>query len=1170
MLGVSDLTFSRDGGVLAGCTQSEIEVWNVTDGQSVYRFPIENGPGLGALSSFSFYDVPLAVSGSGRLLAWSAYGKIEVRDLANQGQQVPVPAIGGPVGSENKISALVFSGDERQLIVLSESPAAAVQSIDLGTGQVRQLKNFETGTSPYNRAYPGRLLAVAASGQILVTATILDSARLRKGQQGGSGKIYDVTSGGTFQVDSPDYQAVSMGQGGQLVAASAQSRLDVWDFRSKHKLFSFAPDAGDPMIGGHWAADFNGDGTKLAVGDNRGNIHILDAHTGKEQTMLVGHANMAGLPFFDATGQKLYSGSKSIWDLKSGIALRTVAGPVSRLSQVSPDGKIYAEDAGGGSVKIWDLATQKPIATIPSHDHVLQSMSFSADSSLLASVRYEQQAKAESQERQIERAKRIRQDYTKALKSGSAPASAGIYRSGDPEVTVNVYDARTGVQKFALAGATTPISTVAFAPDRTRIAGATSDAIYIWNAADGKLVNSVPLSSAVSSNPFAGGIGFSQVMSLAFSPDGRSLAAGMLASTVSFSGFAMPQIPPMLNRGSVSVPGIGLPKVHRRKLPPIAIPVAAMMPTPTVTFTGPVMLFDTRSSRPAATLNAHANGTWGVAFSADGRLLATAGADGCIRIWDAASGSLRNEIANAGNAHLLAFHPGGKVLASVHSDGTIGLWDVQSGERLATLVSLYDGADWLVVTPEGLFDGSPAAWNQILWRYARNTFDVSPVESFFNEFFYPGLLADIVAGKHPKPPQQIADKDRRQPTVKLNSHAGTDAVADREIAVTIEVTESPAGQGRGTGSGAKDLRLFRNGSLVKVWHGDLLSGHSSARFTAKVPIVAGKNSLLAYVFNGDNVKSLDSEITVVGAPKLRRTPTTYLLAVGVDRYENPEYNLRFAVADAQSLEKAIQAEQAKAGKVEIIPLFNEAATRSGILEAISKLASITQPEDHVVLFFASHGTLDRDRFYLLPFDMGFKGKREDLDEAGVKQILSHGISDRDLEQALSSLDAAEVVVIIDACNSGQALEAEENRRGPMNSRGLAQLAYEKGMYVLTAAQSYQSALEVSMLGHGLLTYSLISEGLEQRKADDDPRDGRIFDREWLSFATTQVPELQMETLTPSKSAGRGTSTEQGGQVSLARDGIQRPKLFYRRELSSSPWMIVEAPGDSPANTVSQR
>lgn len=58
------------------------------------------------------------------------------------------------------------------------------------------------------------------------------------------------------------------------------------------------------------------------------------------------------------------------------------------------------------------------------------------------------------------------------------------------------------------------------------------------------------------------------------------------------------------------------------------------------------------------------------------------------------------------------------------------------------------------------------------------------------------------------------------------------------------------------------------------------------------------------------------------------------------------------------------------------------------------------------------------------------------------------IPDLELEQAFEAIDAANLLLMIDACNSGQALEAEERRRGPMNSRGLAQLAYEKGTYIV--------------------------------------------------------------------------------------------------------------------------
>src|SRR5947209_12026289 len=87
---------------------------------------------------------------------------------------------------------------------------------------------------------------------------------------------------------------------------------------------------------------------------------------------------------------------------------------------------------------------------------------------------------------------------------------------------------------------------------------------------------------------------------------------------------------------------------------------------------------------------------------------------------------------------------------------------------------------------------------------------------------------------------------------------------------------------------------------------------------------------------------------------------------------------------------------------------------------------------------------------------------------------------------------------------GQALEAEEKRRGPMNSKGLAQLAYEKGMYILTAAQSYQAALEAAQLGHGLLTYALVDEGMKAMAADEEPKDGVLQAREWLDYATERV------------------------------------------------------------------
>ena len=156
----------------------------------------------------------------------------------------------------------------------------------------------------------------------------------------------------------------------------------------------------------------------------------------------------------------------------------------------------------------------------------------------------------------------------------------------------------------------------------------------------------------------------------------------------------------------------------------------------------------------------------------------------------------------------------------------------------------------------------------------------------------------------------------------------------------------------------------------------------------------------------------------------------------------------------------------------------------------------------------------------------------------MQLILEHGISDEELERAVEGIDADKLLMVIDACNSGQALEAEEQRRGPMNSKGLAQLAYEKGMYILTAAQSYQAAQEVSELGHGLLTYALVEEGLKQVSADGDPKDGEVWVREWFDYATTRVPNMQMEKSEEGAWSGRN-SFFRGGRRTRSSAGAAR-------------------------------
>jgi uncharacterized caspase-like protein len=128
----------------------------------------------------------------------------------------------------------------------------------------------------------------------------------------------------------------------------------------------------------------------------------------------------------------------------------------------------------------------------------------------------------------------------------------------------------------------------------------------------------------------------------------------------------------------------------------------------------------------------------------------------------------------------------------------------------------------------------------------------------------------------------------------------------------------------------------------------------------------------------------------------------------------------------------------------------------------------------------------------------------------------------------------------------------------MNSKGLAQLAYEKGMYILTAAQSFQAAQEAEQLGHGLLTYALIEEGLKQAAADAAPKDGLVVLREWFDYATARVPVMQLDKMKAAQAAGRDLSfAEDERGLDPPRRAGQRPRAFYRHDAAARPLVVAQ-------------
>lgn len=230
----------------------------------------------------------------------------------------------------------------------------------------------------------------------------------------------------------------------------------------------------------------------------------------------------------------------------------------------------------------------------------------------------------------------------------------------------------------------------------------------------------------------------------------------------------------------------------------------------------------------------------------------------------------------------------------------------------------------------------------------------------------------------------------------------------------------------------------------------------------------------------------------------------------------PSLNLRYSSNDAKRLGDDLS-QRLEAGhqfkSVVAMPFMSDAqhpdgAAKEAIRKAITGLAGTgpdsAGPNDLVIVSFSGHGHAGPGgRFYLIPSDAG-KGVSDHAgnlraDPASRTRLLSESISSDDLSRWFRDVDAGQIVLIVDACQSAAVLGGEGFKPGPMGSRGLGQLTYDKGLTILAATQADNVALESGKVGQGLLTYALTHDGLERMAADWQPKDGRIDLREWLKY-----------------------------------------------------------------------